>query len=176
MVRQLYRRNRVAVAVPYYAYAQKVCNMLHEKGLWANVNLGADTLNKKIRNGKTESYNYVFVVGEDEMSNETVNVCEEKKEGEKGGKGVIWPLQAIISALVKLKDEKRLVQDLVQGNKIGPIKTVKQLKEVDFRNVFSYRWSSFCCKVHMPLETSIILEPRRTKFHVSLDKNGSISK
>lgn len=101
----------VPVAAAHNIYATKVQNLLHTNGLWSEVDTGPDTLNKKIRNGETASYNYIFVVGSKEMEDTTVNVRNVREE-KKDGKGVIWKLNDIVAALVALKDSRKLDQTL----------------------------------------------------------------
>lgn len=65
----------VPVGPAYEEYAQKVQRQFHEAGLMSDVDLDQGcTLNKKIRNAQLAQYNFILVVGEKEMSSETVNV------------------------------------------------------------------------------------------------------
>jgi threonyl-tRNA synthetase len=43
-----------------YEYAEEVKNILWNVGLYADVDNGTDTLNKKIRNGELAQYNFIF--------------------------------------------------------------------------------------------------------------------
>jgi hypothetical protein len=43
-----------------YDYAGEVKNKLWDVGLYADVDNGTDTLNKKIRNGELAQYNFIF--------------------------------------------------------------------------------------------------------------------
>ena len=70
---------RQAVIVPvsskYDTYAEEVRKQLHCEGFMADSDLApGDTLNKKIRNGQLNQYNYILVVGEVEQTNNTVSV------------------------------------------------------------------------------------------------------
>jgi hypothetical protein len=51
------------------------------------------------------------VVGSEEMDAGTVNVRNVRDEA-KGGKGEIWKLQRIVSALVDLKEKRNMDQSL----------------------------------------------------------------
>nr|CDS31553.1 Threonyl tRNA synthetase C [Hymenolepis microstoma] len=56
-------------------YGQKVKEQLHDAGFMADIDVDPGrTLNKKIRNGQLQQYNFILVVGEKEMTNGTVNV------------------------------------------------------------------------------------------------------
>lgn len=52
----------IPVAAPFKGYAQEVAKKLHDKGLFAEVDLSDNTLNKKIRNAQVAQWN--FVMGE----------------------------------------------------------------------------------------------------------------
>lgn len=43
-----------------YDYAEEVKDKLWNVGLYAEVDNGTDTLNKKIRNGEVAQYNFIF--------------------------------------------------------------------------------------------------------------------
>jgi len=65
----------VPVAGPFDDYAKSVSRQLHLEGFQAEVDLSpGDTMNKKIRNGQLEQFNFILVVGEKEQANNTVNV------------------------------------------------------------------------------------------------------
>ena len=65
----------VPVGPAYDAYALKVRDQIHAAGFCCDADLDAgDTMNKKIRNAQLAQYNFIFVVGEKEQSNGTVNV------------------------------------------------------------------------------------------------------
>ncbi|UYV75656.1 TARS [Cordylochernes scorpioides] len=72
---------RQAVVFPVYAapqfndYCTKVRDMLHSAGFQCDVDLDyGDTLNKKVRNAQLAQYNFILVVGENEMQAGSVNV------------------------------------------------------------------------------------------------------
>lgn len=52
----------IPVAKPFTEYAQKVARTFQEAGLYAEVDLTDNTLNKKIRNAQTAQWN--FIMGE----------------------------------------------------------------------------------------------------------------
>jgi threonyl-tRNA synthetase len=103
---------------------------LSESGLFADVDNGADTLPKKIRNGEIAQYNFILgtshhafilspsltlglpiVVGQEELDNRSVNVRNRDDVGTKAKTAMI-PLDTIIEKLVKLKAGKSLQNTL----------------------------------------------------------------
>lgn len=65
----------LAVSSKFDEYAISVRNKLHAGGFCADVEIDPGlTLNKKIRNAQLEQYNFILVVGEKEMTHQTVNI------------------------------------------------------------------------------------------------------
>merc|ERR1711994_458453 len=65
----------VPVAPPFNDYAKHVQRMMHSGGFCADADTDdSNTMNKKVRNAQLAQYNFIFVVGEKERSNKTVNV------------------------------------------------------------------------------------------------------
>ncbi|KAM4661894.1 threonine--tRNA ligase 1, cytoplasmic-like isoform 2-T3 [Discoglossus pictus] len=90
------------VGVNVEDYAHEVQRTIHDKGFM--VDLDADqgtTLNKKIRKAQLAQYNFIFVVGEKEKQNHTVNVRtrDNKQHGE-------HKLVEIIERLSELQDSR----------------------------------------------------------------------
>jgi threonyl-tRNA synthetase len=50
----------IPVAAPYKEYASELATKLSECGLFTDVDNGADTLPKKIRNGEIAQYNFIL--------------------------------------------------------------------------------------------------------------------
>uniref|UniRef100_A0A7S1LX93 threonine--tRNA ligase n=1 Tax=Neobodo designis TaxID=312471 RepID=A0A7S1LX93_NEODS len=69
---------RQAIVVPvshkFNDYANEVKNEIFGEGFWCDVDLGGSTLDKKIREAQLAQYNFILVVGEDEMVKKSVNV------------------------------------------------------------------------------------------------------
>lgn len=61
-------------------YAKRVRDHFHAEGLYTDVDLGAATLDKKIRNAELARYNFILVVGKAEEDTSSVNV---RARGEK---------------------------------------------------------------------------------------------
>ena len=65
----------VPVAPLYNEYAQEVVELCKEHGFCVEAdNDNGNTMNKKVRNAQLAQFNFIFVVGEKEMTNRTVNV------------------------------------------------------------------------------------------------------
>ncbi|KAF2997510.1 threonyl-tRNA synthetase [Neopestalotiopsis sp. 37M] len=64
----------VPVGVGFYDYAQEVQKIFHSAGMYIDVDLSGNTLQKKIRTGQLSQYNFIFVVGDEEMKGRQVNV------------------------------------------------------------------------------------------------------
>jgi len=95
------------VAAPYKAYASEIATKFSESGLFTDVDNGADTLPKKIRNGEIAQYNFILVVGQEELDNRSVNVRNRDDVGTKA-KTAMMPLDTIIEKLTKLKANRSL--------------------------------------------------------------------
>ncbi|KAG2136043.1 hypothetical protein DEU56DRAFT_871584 [Suillus clintonianus] len=102
----------IPVAVPYKEYAQEIATRLTDLGLFADVDNGADTLPKKIRNGEIAQYNFILVVGQEELDSRSVNVRNRDDVGTKS-KGEMAPIVEIEQKLVALKKSRSLANKLV---------------------------------------------------------------
>ncbi|KAG2035579.1 hypothetical protein BDR03DRAFT_899737 [Suillus americanus] len=102
----------IPVAVPYKEYAQEIATRLSDLGLFADVDNGADTLPKKIRNGEIAQYNFILVVGQEELDSRSVNVRNRDDVGTKS-KGEMAPIVEIEQKLLALKQSRSLANKLV---------------------------------------------------------------
>ncbi|KIK95681.1 hypothetical protein PAXRUDRAFT_140136 [Paxillus rubicundulus Ve08.2h10] len=102
----------IPVAVPYKDYAQEIANNLSALGLFADVDNGADTLPKKIRNGEIAQYNFLLVVGQEELDSRSVNVRNRDDVGTKS-KGEMVPLDEVTKKLVGLKTSRSIENKVV---------------------------------------------------------------
>lgn len=117
-------------------YAQEIADKLTALGLFADVDNGADTLPKKIRNGEIAQYNFLLgmfffpcalsfggshptchvmsfsVVGQEELDNRSVNVRNRDDVGTKA-KGEMVPLDEVTARLVALKHSRHLENKLI---------------------------------------------------------------
>jgi len=102
----------IPVAAPYKTYASEIGEILSNLGLYVDVDNSAETLNKKIRNGETAQYNFILVVGQEELDSRSVNVRNRDDVGTKA-KGEKEPLDEIAKKLVALKTSRSLLNKLV---------------------------------------------------------------
>ncbi|TFY68470.1 hypothetical protein EVG20_g3541 [Dentipellis fragilis] len=104
----------VPVAVPYKDYAAEVAAKLSALGIFADVDNGDNTLPKKIRNGEIAQYNFILVVGQEELDGRSVNVRNRDDVGTKAKTAMI-PLDVIAEKLVQLKASKSLENKLPES-------------------------------------------------------------
>ncbi|KAF7366685.1 AA-TRNA-LIGASE-II domain-containing protein [Mycena sanguinolenta] len=97
----------IPVGAGYKDYATQVCERLKALGLFVDVDNGADTLPKKVRNGEIAQYNFILVVGEAEMNSQSVNVRNRDDVGSKG-RDEMMPLEEFGTKLVALKNSRSL--------------------------------------------------------------------
>jgi len=102
----------IPVAAPHKAYAQEVAQKLWDAGLYADADMSDATLPKKIRNGEVSSYNFILVVGSEELESRSVNVRSADDVGQKG-KAEALPLEVTLEKLLALKNERRIENRLL---------------------------------------------------------------
>jgi len=101
----------VPVGPPFDGYAQKVADELHAAGFLCEADLDSGhTMNKKIRNAQLANYNFIFVVGEKEQENNTLNVRtrDNKVHGEHSVQHVIARFKHLAENRVIDAEEKFL--------------------------------------------------------------------
>lgn len=96
----------VPVGVKYFEYAQSVQQKLHNAGFFADVDVTGNTLQKKVRTGQVQKYNFIFIVGEQEESEQAVNIRNRDIQ-DLQGKNEAEKLDVVIKQLQTLKEEKR---------------------------------------------------------------------
>lgn len=99
----------VPVGVAHEEYAQKVRQGFHDNGFMADVDLDPGcTLNKKIRNAQLAQYNFILVVGEKEMTSNTVNVRtrDNKVHGERSVEDCIQRLKHLKASRSRNAEEE----------------------------------------------------------------------
>ena len=77
----------VPVANVYNDYAEKLRDRLHAEGFHANADLSTKTLNKKLLLARKVGHNFVLIVGEKEVGNNSVNI-RTRKNNQLGEKSV----------------------------------------------------------------------------------------
>ncbi|CAA7269894.1 unnamed protein product [Cyclocybe aegerita] len=97
----------IPVAAPYKEYAAEIAGRLEALGLFADVDNGDNTLPKKIRNGEIAQYNFILVVGQEELDARSVNVRNRDDVGTKA-KGEMVPLDTVVDQLVALRKSRSL--------------------------------------------------------------------
>ena len=69
---------RQALVVPISSrqdeYARTIAKTLHDHGFYADADLSSETMQKKVREGQIQQYNYILVVGEREQSDDTADL------------------------------------------------------------------------------------------------------
>ena len=94
-----------------FDYAKSVQQRLWDEGFFADVDLSDNTLPKKVRNGEIAQYNFVFVVGHEEMETKSVNIRNRDDANQKG-KAETIDLERTVQLLKALKSERRLENKL----------------------------------------------------------------
>ncbi|KAF9432913.1 threonyl-tRNA synthetase [Entomortierella beljakovae] len=95
----------IPVASALIPYAEKVQKQFHEAGFFVDVDTSDSTLNKKIRNAEIAQYNFIFVVGAEEESSNSVNV-RSRDDVDSKAKGQVRPLEEVLPKLKELKEKK----------------------------------------------------------------------
>ena len=96
----------VPVGVKYQPYAQEIHDKMHDAGFYADVDLSGNTLQKKVRNGQMLKYNFIFIVGEQEMNEKSVNI-RNRDVMEQQGKNATVSVETVLEQLKKLKSDMR---------------------------------------------------------------------
>ncbi|PVU87669.1 hypothetical protein BB561_006234 [Smittium simulii] len=101
----------IPIASAINEYAQSVKDAIHDAGFFAEVDLGPETLNKKIRNSQLHQYNFVCVVGAQEQSEGSVNV--RNRDDSNSAKGETILLKEFIAKISDLKTTRALENKLI---------------------------------------------------------------
>lgn len=96
----------VPVGVKYQEYAQSIRDELVANDFYADVDLTGNTLQKKVRNGQILKYNFIFIVGEQEMNEKSVNI-RNRDVMEQQGKNATVEFATVMKQLKNLKAERR---------------------------------------------------------------------
>lgn len=102
----------VPVGVKYFDYAHEVQQKLWNAGFYAEDDLSGNTLQKKIRNGQMLKYNFIFIVGEQEMTSASVNIRNRDIQDLQKKNNAV-ELDDVIPQLQKLKEDKRQDNKLI---------------------------------------------------------------
>lgn len=103
----------VPVGVKFYDYAQSLQEKLSKTyGFYADVDLSGNTLQKKVRNGQIYKYNFIFIVGDQEEQEQSVNVRNRDIQEEQG-KNATVKFDEVLKQLLTLREEKRSDNKLI---------------------------------------------------------------
>ena len=102
----------VPVTQSVYDYAEEVQNILSQEiGLYVDVDLSSETLNKKVRKGETGGYNFILIVGHDEKEKRAVNV--RNGHGTQGkGRDEVVPMADICQRFIKLRESRQIENEV----------------------------------------------------------------
>lgn len=98
----------IPVGVKFYDYAQSVKEFFWEAGYFVDVDVGPNTLQKKVRSGQLQQYNYLFIVGDEEEKSNSVNI-RKRDDPSKQSKGATISLEETLEKLNRLRESKALV-------------------------------------------------------------------
>ncbi|ELP84862.1 threonyl-tRNA synthetase, cytoplasmic, putative [Entamoeba invadens IP1] len=90
------------VSEKFNEYGKKIVDKLNAEGFYADLDETDNKLPKKIRNAQIAQYNFILVVGEEEMKTESVNI--RTRENEVKGKA---SLDDFLAQIKKLQEEKK---------------------------------------------------------------------
>lgn len=101
---------RQALVVPVMPavndYVKEVQSIFREQGMHVDIDISGNTMQKKIRTGQLQQYNFIFVVGAQEESR-TVNIRNRDDQSTQV-KGDLIPLDDAIKKLAALRDGRAL--------------------------------------------------------------------
>jgi len=92
-------------------YVEEVQRTLREHKIICDINVGVDTMQKKILRAQQAQYNFIFVVGASEKETRTVNIRNRDDQATQK-KGTEVPLDEAVVQLKALKKERRMVNQL----------------------------------------------------------------
>lgn len=106
----------VTVSDNFVEYAEKVHKRLHYEGFQVSLDKGGHTLQKKIVLAEQMDYNYILVVGKDEMNANSVDV--RTRERERIGQFSITKLIEFFRSLAPPKSarENKIIEEMYKEN------------------------------------------------------------
>jgi len=106
---------RQILVVPVMAaandYVLEIQKLFRAKMMHVDVDIGSNTMAKKIRTGQLQQYNFIFVVGAEEEKSRSVNI-RNRDNKETQNKGELVPIDVALEKLCALRDERRVVNEL----------------------------------------------------------------
>ncbi|KAI1204518.1 threonyl-tRNA synthetase [Annulohypoxylon truncatum] len=95
----------IPVGMGFVPYAQEVKEILKKARIFVDIDTTGNTLPKKVRNAQLAQYNFVFVVGDEEMRGRQVNVrYRDDTSTQDRGKPVL--LEEVVDKLQKLRADR----------------------------------------------------------------------
>lgn len=95
----------IPVGKGYNDYANEVESILYDAGMHVELDLSGNTLQKKVRSAQLAQFNFIFVVGDEEMKGRMVNVrYRDDTSAQDRGKPVA--LDEVVEKLKKLRDDR----------------------------------------------------------------------
>ena len=124
------------VSDKFTPYAEKIFNKLKYEGYQVHLDKGGATLPKKVRNAQLEQYNYIIVVGEEEMNSNNVDV--RSREGDRLGKFTVPKLLEFFKSLepAKSKLELNMLENIYKEEAIAHAGDLAGLEESLKFNLF----------------------------------------
>ncbi|KAK0949172.1 threonyl-tRNA synthetase [Friedmanniomyces endolithicus] len=92
-------------------YVLELQQLFREQRMHVDVDISGNTMQKKIRTGQLQQYNFIFVVGAQEKEKRSVNI-RNRDDTETQKLGELIPVDEAIRKLGKLRDERRLESGL----------------------------------------------------------------
>ncbi|PWW72342.1 threonyl-tRNA synthetase [Tuber magnatum] len=92
-------------------YVLEIQKLFRAKMMHVDVDIGPNTMAKKIRTGQLQQYNFIFVVGAEEEQSRSVNI-RNRDNKETQNKGELVPIDVALEKLCALRDERRVVNEL----------------------------------------------------------------
>ncbi|KAL7274332.1 threonyl-tRNA synthetase [Rhizina undulata] len=106
---------RQILVVPVMAaandYVLDIQKLFRAKGFHIDIDIGPNTMAKKIRTGQLQQYNFIFVVGAEERDTRTLNIRNRDDQGTQN-KGELVPVDIALEKLCVLRDERRVVNSM----------------------------------------------------------------
>ncbi|RWA09033.1 hypothetical protein EKO27_g6074 [Xylaria grammica] len=103
----------IPVMTSAYDYVKEVQTLLRTNEFHADVDLSANTLNKKIRSAQLLQYNFILVLGAKEMTDRTVTIrSRESAEKAQSAEQVVLPLDDAVVKFKALRESQGLLNKL----------------------------------------------------------------
>lgn len=95
----------IPVGKGFFPYAEEVQKIFHDAKTFVDVDLSGETLQKKVRKAQLAQYNFIFIVGDEEMRGRQVNVrYRDDTSAQDRGKPV--SIDEAVEKLAKLRQDR----------------------------------------------------------------------